>query len=57
MGLALTGLVGSLMRDMVLTREEVEGLMARPLTPGEPLAGTTWLADWLDDNRDGLGRR
>ena len=29
-GLALTGLVGLLMRDMALTRDEVDGLMADP---------------------------
>ena len=56
-GLALTGLVGLLMRDMALTRDEVDGLMAGLLTSGEPPTGTTRLADWLDDNADGLGRR
>ena len=34
-GLVLTGLVGLLMRDMALTRSEVDGLMAGPLTSGE----------------------
>ena len=33
-GLALTGLVGLMMRDMALTRDEVEGLMAGLLTSG-----------------------
>ena len=56
-GLALTGLVGLLMRDMALTRDEVDGLMAGLLTSAEPLTGATRLADWLDDNADGLGRR
>ena len=32
MGLALTGLVGLLKRDVVLTRDEVDGVMARWLT-------------------------
>ena len=40
-GLALTGLVGLLMRDMALTRDEVVGLMAGLLTSGEPPIGTT----------------
>ena len=57
LGLALTGLVGLLMRDMALTRDEVDGLMAGLLTSAEPPTGTTKLADWLDDNADGLGRR
>ena len=56
-GLALTGLVGLLMRDMVLTHDEVEGLMAGLLTSEEPPTGTTRLSDWLAENGDGLGRR
>ena len=56
-GLALTGLVGLLMRDMALTRDEVVGLMAGLLTSGEPPTGTTRLSDWLAENGDGLGRR
>ena len=56
-GLALTGLVGLLMRDMALTRDEVDGLMAGLLTSAEPPTGTRRLGDWLDDNADGLGRR
>ena len=56
-GLALTGLVGLLMRDMALTRDEVVGLMDGLLTSDEPPTGTTRLTDWLADNGDGLGRR
>ena len=56
-GLALTGLVGLLMRDMALTRDEVVGLMDGLLTSGEPPTGTTRLSDWLAENGDGLGRR
>ena len=56
-GLALTGLVGLLMRDMAFTRDEVVGLMDGLLTSDEPLTGTTRLTDWLADNGDGLGRR
>ena len=56
-GLALTGLVGLLMRDMALTRDEVVGLMDGLLTSGEPPTGTTKLSDWLAENGDGLGRR
>ena len=56
-GLALTGLVGLLMRDMALTRDEVVGLMAGLLTSGEPPTGTTRLSDWLAENGDGLSRR
>ncbi len=56
-GLSLTGLVGLLMRDMALTRDEVDGLMAGLLASDEPPTGTTRLTDWLAENGDGLGRR
>ena len=56
-GLALTGLVGLMMRDMVLTNDEVVGLIAGLLTSEAAPTGTTRLSDWLDDNADGLGRR
>ena len=56
-GLALTGLVGLLMRDMALTHDEVVGLMDALLTSDEPPTGTTRLSDWLAENGGGLGRR
>ncbi|MCY3783202.1 MAG: NmrA family NAD(P)-binding protein [Chloroflexi bacterium] len=56
-GLALTALVGLLMRDVVLTRDEISGLMAGLLTSDAPPTGTTNLSSWLDRNADGLGRR
>ena len=57
MGLALTRLVGLLMRHVALTRDEVVGLMAGLLTSEAAPTGTTRLADCLDANADGLGRR
>ena len=56
-GLALTGLVGLLMRDMALTHDEVVGLMADLLTSEAAPTGTTKLRDWLAEYGDGLGRR
>ncbi len=56
-GLALTSVVGLMMRDVVLTRDEVDGLMAGLLTSDTPPTGTTRFADWLGENADGLGRR
>ena len=38
LGYAMTRLVGLLLRDVVLTRDEVEGLMAGLLTSDAPLA-------------------
>ena len=57
LALALTGLVGLLMRDLKLTRDEVDGLMAGLLTSDAAPTGTTRLSDWLKDNADGLGLR
>ena len=56
MGHALTRLVGLLMRDVALTRDEVDGLMAGLLTSEAAPTGTTRLSDWLAENGDGLGR-
>ena len=56
-GLVLTRLVGLLMRDVALTRDEVDGLMAGLLTSDAPPTGTTRLSDWLKDNANDLGRR
>ena len=56
-GFALTGLVGVLMRDRALARDEIDGLMDGLLTSDAPPTGTTRLSDWLKDNADGLGRR
>ena len=50
-GLALTGLVGLLMRDVALTRDELDGLMAGLLISNEPPTGTTRLFDWLSTTR------
>ena len=56
-GLALTGLMGLLERDMAFNRDEVDGHMADLLKSGEPPTGTIRRANWLDDNADGVGRR
>ena len=52
-------IVGLLVRDVVLTREEIDGLMADLLVSrsgGEPPCQTR-LSDWLDQNAEDLGRR
>ena len=56
-GLALTQMVGLLMGDVALTRDEVVGLMAGLLTSKAAPTGTTKLSEWLAVNADGLGRR
>ena len=56
LGLTLTSIVGLLVRDVVLTRDEVDGLMAGLLTSESPPTGKTKFTDWLDENRHNLGR-
>ena len=54
----LGGIVlGVFVRDRILTREEVEGLMAELLVSSEPPRGQRRLDDWLLRQADTLGRR
>ena len=55
-GLALTSVIGLLKRDIVLTRDEVDGLMSNLLISDAPPTGTTRFANWLNENADRLGR-
>ena len=57
LALFLAGLIGRLVNDVVLTRGEVEGLMANLLVSDAPPAGQTRLSDWLDQNADSVGTR
>ncbi len=43
-------------RDVVTTREEIEGLMAELLYTDSAPAGRTRLTDWARDHADTLGR-
>ena len=43
--------------DVILTPEEVDGLIAGLLVSKEPPRGKTHLADWLEANRDKVGAR
>jgi hypothetical protein len=47
--------IGLFVRDIVLTREEVEGLMAELLVSTEPPLGTVRFDDWLLQHGDTLG--
>jgi NADH dehydrogenase len=50
-------LVGSLVGDVTITREEIDGLMANLLYVTTPPTGTTRLSDWIAAHADTLGRR
>jgi uncharacterized protein YbjT (DUF2867 family) len=56
MGLASRAL-GLLVRDVVLTPAEIEGLMAGLLVSHEPPLGRIAFSTWLDDHRESVGRR
>ena len=54
---AMTGVIGLLVKDVVLTADEIAGLSAGYLvTTGTPI-GVTRLADWLGENARSLGER
>ena len=57
LSLACASLLGRAMGDVLLTREELEALMAGLLVSREQPRGTTSLGDWLVANGDWLGRR
>ena len=50
-------LVGLALRDVVLTREEIDGLMSGHLVSQDPPTSATRLTDWMLTHRDTLGRR
>lgn len=52
-----TLVTGWMVRDVVLTWEEYEGLMAGLLAPQGPATGETQLSEWLGANRESVGRR
>jgi uncharacterized protein YbjT (DUF2867 family) len=56
--LAYTGcrLLGLLVNDVIITRQEIQGLMEERLYVDAPPLGTTKLTDWLIHNKDTLGR-
>jgi NADH dehydrogenase len=56
MGVAARAL-GLLMRDVVLTPDEIDGLMAGLLVSDQPPLGTISFSDWLDHSGGSVGRR
>ncbi|HLA84829.1 MAG TPA: NAD-dependent epimerase/dehydratase family protein [Thermoguttaceae bacterium] len=49
--------IGALVGDVVITREEIRGLMAGLLAVDTPPTGTTRLTDWATQHAETLGRR
>jgi NADH dehydrogenase len=57
LALFLSTAIGSMVRDVVLTREELEGLMSNLLVSEGPPTGQTRLSDWLAQNAGSVGVR
>jgi uncharacterized protein YbjT (DUF2867 family) len=56
MGYAASCVIGWLVRDTFITREEIKGLMDGLLCVDTPPTGKTRLTDWMRTNADTLGR-
>jgi NADH dehydrogenase len=57
LALLLAKMIGLFLRDALLTREELQGLMEERLYVGEPAAATTRFSDWARQHTADLGRR
>jgi uncharacterized protein YbjT (DUF2867 family) len=57
LALAAAHILGAVFRDVVLTQDELEGLMASLLISESAPTGTTSLSNWLRDNARTLGTR
>ena len=57
LGYAATRLLGFFLGDVIITRDEIKGLMAGLLCVDSPPTGTTRLSDWAKEHADTLGQR
>jgi len=57
LGQAAGWLLGALLQDVVITPDEIRGLMQGLLYTGSPPVGTIRLSEWARQNRELLGRR
>jgi len=56
MAFFLSSLLGAVVRDRILTRDEIAGLMGGLLASKAPPTGRTRFSAWLEDHGDVLGR-
>ena len=56
-GYAMSRVVGKLVGDVIITRDEIKGLMAGLLCVDAPPVGKTALTQWVKANADTLGRK
>lgn len=57
LALALSGMIGKLVGDVILTPDEVKGLDENLLVSDQEPTGRTLLSKWLEENADWLGTR
>jgi hypothetical protein len=57
LALLLSRVVGHAVNDVVLTPDEVKGLMVNLLISDRPPTGETRLSDWLEAHADSVGAR
>jgi NADH dehydrogenase len=55
-GYFVGAVLGKMVGDVMITRDEVDGLMADLLVTSSPPAGTTRLTDWARQHANTLGR-
>ncbi len=55
--LFLARLIGYAIRDVVITKDEIEGLMSNLLISKSPPTGQTRLSEWLGQNADSVGTK
>ena len=54
-GILLGKIIGLFVKDVVLTKDELRGLMANKLTSNQEPNGKTLFTDWLRDNKRSIG--
>lgn len=55
LGILLGKIIGLIVRDVILTQDELDGLMANLLTSTQTPNGTTAFSRWLKENKDQVG--
>ena len=57
MALTLAKIIEPFLGDVLITREEVYGLMANLLISHQPPTGHTRLSDWLEEHSASVGKK
>jgi hypothetical protein len=55
--LEMLRIIGAAVGDVILTREEIDGLMANLLISSQPPTGWTRFSEWLNQNASELGKK